>query len=84
MGDVEQQSNLAVEVYEDMPANTINIDHYLTINQIQSYCETCHDSVEAKTMPVARLQQGSLRRHTVAGSGHVNGPNVLRSGSMST
>ncbi|EKX50313.1 hypothetical protein GUITHDRAFT_85467 [Guillardia theta CCMP2712] len=84
MGDVEQESKIAVDVYEDMNANTINIDHLVTINQIQSDCETCHDSVETKTMPVARLEHRNLRRHVIVGSGHVNGPNVLRSGSMST
>eukprot|EP00960_Hanusia_phi_P070131 767243-Hanusia_phi.AAC.1 len=84
MGDVEQQSNVAINVYEDMDSNRVNIDHLVTIKQIQSDCETCHDSMETRTMPVARLEEGNLRRHVIVGSGHVNGPNVLRSGSMST
>jgi hypothetical protein len=59
--------------------------HTIVVGAKRSDCKTCFDSMELKTLPVAKYTPDNiLQKSRLAGVAMVNGPSLLRSGAMAT
>jgi len=59
-------------------------EHEMVVGGKVADCETCFDSFETQTLPVATYSKGQLYKQRLAAVSLVNGPRVLRSGAMTT
>jgi len=58
--------------------------HTIVVGAKKSDCETCFDSMETKTFPVATFTPQQMHKSRLGSVALVNGPSLLRSGSMAT
>jgi hypothetical protein len=82
ISDVIDETVASVEL--DYDADTIQHAHKVVVGAKRSDCETCFDSMDVKTIPIATYTPGNLRKSRLASCSMVNGPTLLRSGSMAT
>ncbi|KAL7561844.1 hypothetical protein ACA910_009682 [Epithemia clementina (nom. ined.)] len=105
MGDVMDETIASVDLIPNHNGDGIDDDgdnnnvvthlHQIVVGAKQSDCETCFDSMEIKTLPVATYTKesfaaarerasGGRRPMRLGACGMVIGPTVLRSGAMAT
>ena len=84
MGDVIDSTVASVDLDIDPSGTSCTQMHRIVAGKVQSDCETCFDSDDVKSMPVAQYSPGNLGRNRLASVGMVIGPSILRSGAMST
>ena len=83
IGDVVDETVASVDL--NLQGDTlIDHTHTIVVGAKRSDCETCFDSMETKTLPVAQYTPDNLRNARFAACGMVNGPTLLRSGAMAT
>ena len=75
---------ISVDLDYNQDTNTISHTHNIVFGATKSDCETCFDSMEVKTLPVATYSPDKLYRTRLGSVGMVNGPSLLRSGAMAT
>ena len=69
----------------DGTTTVVEHTHTIVIGAKKSDCETCFDSMDTKTIPIATYSLGNLRNSRAAAVSMVNGPRILRSsGAMAT
>ena len=84
MGDTIDETMACVELKENDDGSLVSQTHEMVVEGKVSDCTTCFDSFETQTMPVANYESGKLFKQRLASVAMVNGPRVLRSGSMTT
>jgi hypothetical protein len=91
MGDVIDETVASVNLQplqqegDDGRVTMIDHSHTIVIDAKRSDCQTCFDSMEQTTLPVARYTPETiLSRSRLAGVSMVNGPSLLKSGVMAT
>ena len=87
MGDVldETVASVDLDLQNAGAANEcIQQTHTIAVGAKRSDCETCFDSDDLRTIPVATFTPDRLYKLRFAACGMVNGPNLLKSGVMAT
>lgn len=84
MGDVIDSTVASVDLDLDPSGTSCAQTHKIVAGSVQSDCETCFDSDDVKSFPVAQYSLGNIGRNRLASVGMVIGPSLLRSGAMST
>lgn len=84
MGDVIDNTMASVNLIHDESTDTVTHTHDIVVGSTQSDCETCFDSDDVRTLPVATYSKGNLARYRCASLGMSCGPSLTRAGSMST
>ena len=86
IGDVLDSTVAAVDLHLDGGDGGTSCTqiHKIVTGSVKADCETCFDSDDVQSMPVAQYQLGNLGRNRLASVGMVCGPTLLRSGAMST
>jgi Domain of unknown function (DUF3598) len=87
MGDTIDQTVAAVKLTVDTSTEEemIHQTHDMYVGGTVSDCDTCFDRLAVKTLPVATYTAKNLSRRTrLTSCGIVNGPSILRTGSMAT
>ena len=82
MGDVIDETLASIKLKKD--GDAVRQEHEMVVGGKVADCETCFDSFETQTLPVATYSEGQLYKQRLAAVSLVNGPRVLRSGSMTT
>lgn len=82
IGDVIDETVASVDLISKGEA--IEHTHTIVVGAKRSDCATCFDSMETKTLPVAKYTPSDLKKSRLAACSMVCGPTVLRSGAMST
>jgi len=82
LGDVVDTTVASVDYANK--EGTVSQVHTIAVGATASDCETCFDSTETKSFPVASYQKGQLRKNRLGSVGMVTGPSLLRSGAMAT
>ena len=76
--------SLSVDLNLDPEEDAVSHAHTFVVGSVAADCDTCFDSTETKTIPVASYGPGDLRKNRLASVATVTGPSLLRSGAMST
>ncbi len=84
MGDVIDTTTASVNLIHDQVSDTVTHTHDIVVGSTQSDCETCFDSSDIRTIPVATYSKGAMAKYRCASVGMSCGPSLTRSGSMST
>jgi hypothetical protein len=89
IGDVQDETVASVDMQatggdKDDPTSTIVQTHNVVVGAKRSDCATCFDSMEIKSIPVASYKANDLRKARLAACSMINGPSLLRSGTMAT
>lgn len=87
MGDVKLETMASVDSqFLDDNNTTIGVVHNIVQGSVQSDCDTCFDSANVKTIPVAQYTKDNLQQYKVrlGANGMVVGPSLLKSGAMAT
>ncbi|CAM9673084.1 unnamed protein product [Heterosigma akashiwo] len=84
MGDVVGEAVASVNLDLSPDGQSIQQTHTMVVGAKVSDCETCFDSFDTKTVPVASYTPGQLHRSRFSSAAMINGPTVLRSGMMAT
>ena len=85
IGDVLDETVGSVDLIpSEIGDERIEHTHTIVVGAKKSDCQTCFDSMETKTLPVAQYSPGNLRKTRLASVAAVNGPTLLRSGAMAT
>jgi Domain of unknown function (DUF3598) len=85
MGDVMDETVASVDLNPLNGREAVEHTHTIVVGATRSDCATCFDSTEQKVLPVALCTPDNiLHRRRLAGVSMVNGPSLLRSGSMAT
>lgn len=84
MGDIIDETNAAVNLMHDENTGTVHHTHDIIVGSKSSDCETCFDSDDVKTFPVAQYSKGNMAKYRCASVGMLCGPSLTRSGAMST
>lgn len=89
IGDVIDETVASVNLNKKRNAvndeDIVEHTHTIVVGAKRSDCETCFDSMETRTFPVATYTQDNINaKCRLAGVSMINGPTLLRSGSMAT
>lgn len=84
IGDVVDETVASVDLNYDDKEDIIRQTHTIAVGAKRSDCETCFDSFETKTLPVATYSPQQLHKSRLGSVAMVNGPSLLRSGAMAT
>jgi hypothetical protein len=85
IGDVMDETVASVDLNAQKDGQVVDHAHTIVVGAKRSDCETCFDSMETKTLPVAQYTPDSLmQKSRLAGVSMVCGPSILRSGAMAT
>ncbi|KAL3924471.1 MAG: hypothetical protein SGILL_001027 [Bacillariaceae sp.] len=85
IGDVMDETVASVNLDPKGDGKHVEHTHTIVVGAKRSDCETCFDSMETKTLPVAQYSPETLiQRSRLAGVSMVSGPSILRSGAMAT
>lgn len=84
MGDVIDNTMASVNLLHDPITNIVSHTHDVVVGSTQSDCETCFDSSDVRTIPVANYSKGRMAKYRCASIGMSCGPSITKSGSMST
>uniref|UniRef100_A0A7R9WYV5 DUF3598 domain-containing protein n=1 Tax=Craspedostauros australis TaxID=1486917 RepID=A0A7R9WYV5_9STRA len=87
IGDIIDETVASVDLNLQSKFDDMVVDHAHTIvvGAKKSDCETCFDSFDTKTLPVARYTPETLsQRNRLGANGMVIGPSILKSGAMAT
>ena len=84
IGDVQDETIAAVDLTYDETLDTITHSHQIVVGAKRADCETCFDSMQTKTLPVATYAPTELRKTRLGSCGMVVGPTLMRSGAMAT
>lgn len=82
MGDVSLETVASVDYNPTDQGEGVDVSHTIVVGATQSDCATCFDSMETKTIPVARYTPDTLaaRKTRLGACGMVVGPSLLRNG----
>lgn len=83
IGDIIDETIASVDLHKE-DDDSICHTHSIVVGAKKSDCETCFDSMEQRTIPVAQYSPGDLKKSRFAACSMVNGPSILRSGAMAT
>lgn len=83
IGDIIDETVASVDLNAKSD-NLIEHTHTIVVGAKRSDCETCFDSMETKTLPVAQYTPENLRKSRFGAVSMINGPSLLRSGAMAT
>ena len=80
MGDVSLETMASVN-YNNVQEE-VAVSHTIVVGGTQSDCETCFDSMETRTIPVAKYTPHNFaaRKTRLGACGMVVGPSLLRNG----
>ena len=84
MGDVIDNTMGSVNLLHDPITNIVSHTHDVVVGSTQSDCETCFDSEDVRTIPIANYAKGNMAKYRCASVGMSCGPSLTKSGSMST
>jgi hypothetical protein len=84
IGDVIDETVASVNLNYDESSDIIQQTHTIVVGAKRADCATCFDSFETKELPVAKYTPTQLHKTRLGSVGMVNGPTLLRSGTMAT
>ncbi|KAI2498471.1 protein of unknown function (DUF3598) [Fragilaria crotonensis] len=84
IGDVIDETVASVNLKYDESNDVIQQTHTIVVGAKRADCATCFDSFETKELPVAQYTPTQLHKTRLGSVGMVNGPTLLRSGTMAT
>ena len=84
MGDIIDNTMGSVNLLHDPITNIVSHTHDVVVGSTQSDCDTCFDSEDVRTIPIANYVKGNMAKYRCASVGMSCGPSLTKSGSMST
>jgi Domain of unknown function (DUF3598) len=84
IGDIIDETVASVNLNYDESNDIIQQTHTIVVGAKRSDCVKCFDSFETKELPVAQYTPTQLHKTRLGSVGMVNGPTLLRSGTMAT